>query len=68
MKKKIKTMTELIRVFAENDCTQPEISEICYDLYFVTNRAMKVPEGDYTDMVADFYRNKKRRESEQNSD
>lgn len=68
MKKKIKTMTELIRVFAENDCTQPEISDICYDLYFVANRAMKVPEGDYTDMVADFYRNKKRRDSEQNSD
>lgn len=68
MDKKIKTVTELIRVFAENDCTQPEISEICYDLYYVTNRVMKIPDVDYTDEVAEFYRNKKRKEVEQNKD
>lgn len=68
MGKKIKTVAELIRVFAKNDCTQSEISEICYDLYYVTNRVMKIPDGDYTDEVAEFYRNKKRREAEQNQD
>lgn len=65
MNRKVEIMEQLLRVFAENDCTQLEISQLCTDLYYVSLRAMKIPNGDYTDIVTDFYEYRKNRTQEQ---
>lgn len=65
MNRKIEIMEQLLHVFAENDCTQLEISQLCADLYHVSLRTMKIPNGDYTDIVTDFYEYRKNRAQEQ---
>lgn len=56
--RKVRIMSELIRVLSENNCSHSELSELSRDLFYVARNVMRIPDTDYVGGVSEYYKNR----------